>query len=103
MCFPDVSLNRMGGSSYDSASIDSPSFARPMSCSCKKSPASLRNTISPSHHYLSWPVGRETPMQIIDRRDPTEGRGTSPPAPRGGGREFQKPHPHPSPPPPPPT
>jgi hypothetical protein len=78
MCFPDVSLNRMGGdSAQDSASIDSPSFTRPMSCPCKKSPASLRSTISPSHHHLSWLVGQETPMQIIDRRDPTEGRDTS--------------------------
>jgi hypothetical protein len=42
-----------------------------MSCPCKKSPASLRNTITT---YL---VGQETPMQIIDRRDPTEGRDTS--------------------------
>jgi hypothetical protein len=33
----------------------------------------VRDTISLCHHRLSWPVGKETPMQIIDRRDPAEG------------------------------
>jgi hypothetical protein len=83
MRFPDVSLNRMGGdcsqdsASIGSASIDGRSFTRPMSCPCKKFPVSWRNMIGPSHHHLSWLVGQETPMQIIDRRDPTEGRDTS--------------------------
>jgi hypothetical protein len=62
----------MGGASpQDSALIDSRSFYAASACTCKKFPASVRDTISPSS--LSWLVAEETPMQIIDRRDPTEG------------------------------